>query len=111
MTAADELKTIDNKIKVNQTGYDLDRLAAKISSYSSGDLRKYKYLTGDYLECKPSVTEQAKFDYSPLSMSLSKASKKDEVKSVARSKSGFNFDSNHAFFKFKKGMIILTRCH
>ena len=36
-------------------------------------------------------------------MSLSKAFKKDEVKSVARSKSDFNYDSNHAFFKFYKG--------
>ena len=52
---------------------------------------------------KPSVIEQAKFDYSPLGMSLSKAFKKDEVKSVARSKSDFNYDSNHAFFKFYKG--------
>ena len=52
---------------------------------------------------KPSVIEQAKFDYSPLGMSLSKAFKKDEVKSVARNKSDFNYDNNHAFFKFYKG--------
>ena len=37
-------------------------------------------------------------------MSLSRAFKKDEVKSVARSKSDFiNYDSNHVFFKFYKG--------
>ena len=40
MTATDQLKIIGNKIKVNQTQYDLDRLAAKISAYSSGDLGK-----------------------------------------------------------------------
>ena len=66
MTVTNQLKIIDNKIKANQAQYDLDRLAAKISAYSSGDLRKYEYLTGKNLGYKPSVTEQAKFDYSPL---------------------------------------------
>ena len=66
MTVTDQLKIIDNKIKANQAQYDLDRLAAKISAYSSGDLRKYEYLTGEDLGYKPSVFEQAKFDYSPL---------------------------------------------
>ena len=36
-------------------------------------------------------------------MSLSKAFKKDEVKSVARSKSDFNYNSNHDCYKFYKG--------
>ena len=49
MTVADQLKIIDNKIKANQAQYDLDRLAAKISAYSSSDLRKYEYLTGEDL--------------------------------------------------------------
>ena len=47
MAVTDQLKIIDNKIKANQVQYDLDRLVAKISGYSSGDLRKYEYLTGD----------------------------------------------------------------
>ena len=63
MTVNDQLKIIDNKIKANQAQYDLDRLTAKISAYSSGDLKKYEYLTGEDLECKPSVAEQAKFDF------------------------------------------------
>ena len=46
MTVTDQLKIIDNKIKENQTQYDLDRLAAKKSAYSSDDLKKYQYLTG-----------------------------------------------------------------
>ena len=66
MTVTDQLKIIDNKIKANQAQYDLDRLAARISTYSSDDLRKNQYLTGEDLGCKPSVIEQAKFDYSPL---------------------------------------------
>ena len=65
MTVSDQLKRIDNKMKANQAQYDLDRLAAKLSAYSSGDLRKYKYLTVQDLGYKPSVVEEAKFHYSP----------------------------------------------
>ena len=36
-------------------------------------------------------------------MSLSKAFKKEEVKSVAKSKSDFSYDSNHTFYRFCKG--------
>ena len=61
MAVNDQLKIIDNNMKANQTQYDLDRLAAKISGYSSGDLRKHEYLTGEDLGYKPSVVEQAKF--------------------------------------------------
>ena len=46
MTVTDQFKIIDNEIKANQAQYDLDRLAAKISAYSSGDLGKNEYLTG-----------------------------------------------------------------
>ena len=62
MTVTDQVKIIDNKIKVNQAQHDLDSLAAKIFAYSSRDLRKYEYLTGQDLGYKPSVFEQAKFD-------------------------------------------------
>ena len=62
MAVTDQLKTIDNKIKANQALYDFDRLAAKISAYSSGDLRKYEYLTSEDLGYKPSVFEQVIFD-------------------------------------------------
>ena len=103
MKVTGQLKIIDNKIKANQAQCNLDRLASKISAYCCGDLRKYEYLTGEDLEYKQSVIEQAKFDYSPLSMLLSKAFKKNEVKSVTKSKSDFNYDSSHAFFKFYKG--------
>ena len=40
MTVTDQIKIID-KTNANQAKYNLDRLAAKISAYSSGDLRKY----------------------------------------------------------------------
>ena len=37
LTVTDQLKIIDNKIKANQAQYDLDRLAARISTCSSDD--------------------------------------------------------------------------
>ena len=80
MTATDQLKIIDNKIKSNQAQYDLDRLAAKISAYSSGDLRKYEYLTGEDLGYQPSVVEQAKFDCSPLGKVFNKGLKGEDKK-------------------------------
>ena len=73
MTVTDQLKIIDNKIKANQAQYDLDRLAAKISAYSSGDL-------GEHLEYKPSVLEQARFEYSPLGKFFNKGLDKDDQK-------------------------------
>ena len=78
MTVTDQLKIIDNKIKANQAQYDIERLAAKKSVYSSGDLRKYEYLTVEYLRYKPSVVEQAKFEYSPLGKIFNKRLDKDE---------------------------------
>ena len=50
----------------NETQYDLDRKAAKISALSSNKLDKYEYLTGEDLGLKPSIIEQTKFEYSPL---------------------------------------------
>ena len=78
MTVTDQLKTIDNKIKANQAQYDLDRLTAKKCAYSSGELRKYEYLTGEDLGYKPSVFEQSKFDYSPLGETFTKGLDKDD---------------------------------
>ena len=66
MTVTDQIKIIDNSIKGNQAHYNLDRLTAKISVLSSGELRKYEYLTGGDSEYRPSVLENATFDYSPL---------------------------------------------
>ena len=63
MTVTDQIKIIDNKIKANQAQYDLDRLTAKISALSSGELRKYEYLTGEDLGYRPRVLEQTKFDF------------------------------------------------
>ena len=45
----------------NEAQYDLDRKAAKISTLSSNNLDKYKYLTGRDLGLKSSTIEQARF--------------------------------------------------
>ena len=66
MTRKEQIKILDNKIKANKRQYDLDRTNAEISTYSSGDLPKYEYLTKKDLGYKPDAFEQAKFEYSPL---------------------------------------------
>ena len=66
MTHKEQVKILDGKIKVNKRQYDLDRINAEISTYSSGDLPKYEYLTKKDLGYKPDAFEQAKFEYSPL---------------------------------------------
>ena len=80
MTVTDQIKIIDSKIKANQAQYDLDRLTAKISGLSSGELRKYEYLTGEDLGYRTSVLEQTKFDYSPLGKFFIKGLDEDEKK-------------------------------
>ena len=66
MTLIEQVKILDDKIKANKAQYDLDREAAKISALSSGELEKYKYLTGENLGYKPDVIQKAKFEYYPL---------------------------------------------
>ena len=62
----------------NETQYNFDRKAAKISALSSNNLEKYEYLTCEDLVLKPSTVEQAKFDYSPLGKILNKGLSKDD---------------------------------
>ena len=133
MTVTDQLKIIDNKIKANQAQYDLDRLAAKISAYSSDDLRKYEYLTGENLGYKVSVFEQAKFDYSPLGNSFTMGLDKDDQEeglfkrsenikdeneellnafsavNKAKNESDFNYDSKYPFYRFDRDFKKIKR--
>ena len=66
MTRKDQIKILDAKIKVNNVQYDLDRMNAEISAYSSGDLPIYEYLTKKDLGYKPDAVEKVKFEYSPI---------------------------------------------
>ena len=66
MTRKEQVKILDDKMEANNAQYILDRMNAKISAYSNGDLPKYEYLTKRDLGYKPDAFEQAKFEYSPL---------------------------------------------
>ena len=63
--------TLEIKKKIK---YDINREAAKISALSSGEIRKYEYLTGkDILPSnQQQIIEQAKFTYSPLGKAFKK---------------------------------------
>ena len=74
MSVTDQIKILDRKIKQNESKYDLDREAAKISALSSKNLDKYELLTGEDLRVKPSTVEQAKFEYSLLGKIFNKGS-------------------------------------
>ena len=64
----------------NETQYDLDRKAAKISALSSNNLGKYEYLIGEDLGLKPSTIEQTKFEYSPFGKTFNKGLSNDDQK-------------------------------
>ena len=137
MTVTDQLNIIDNKIKANQAQYDSDRLVAKISAYSSSNLRKYEHLAGEDLRCKPSIFEQANFDYSPLGNVFTKRLDKDyqkkglskrlkniedkneellsafsvanKVSKAAKTESDYNYDNTFAFYEFYRGFKKFKR--
>ena len=60
--------TIDDQIRDEKLQYNINREAAKISALSSGEIRKYEYLTGEDIlpYNQQQIIEQAKFTYSPL---------------------------------------------
>ena len=64
----------------NEAQSVLGRKAAKISAFSSNNLDKYEYLTGEDLGLKPGAIAQAKFEYSPLDEIFTKGLKKEEDK-------------------------------
>ena len=64
----------------NEAQYDLDRKAARISAWSSNNLDKYEYLTGEDLGLKSNTIEQAKLEYSPLGKIFNKGLSEDDEK-------------------------------
>ena len=81
MTRKEQVKILDDKVKANERPYDLDRINAEISAYSTGDLSKYEYLTNKVLNYKPNTFEQAKFEYSPLGKVFTDGLDKSDKKS------------------------------
>ena len=80
MTVTVQIKIWNRKIKQNESQYDLDRKAAKISALSSKNLDKYELLTGEGLDLKQSNVEEAKFEYSPLGKTFIKGLSKNDKK-------------------------------
>ena len=55
MTTTDQIKILDKTIIQNEAQYHLDRKAAKISAFSSNNLDKCEYLTGEDIGLKPNT--------------------------------------------------------
>ena len=95
MTRKDQIKILDDKIKENNVQYDLDRMNAEISAYSSGDLPKYEYLTKKDLGYKPDAVEKVKFEYSPIGKVFTDGlAKEDKSKKVGLFKRLKNIEDN-----------------
>ena len=78
MTVTDQIKILGRKIKQNEAQYDLDRKAAKVSTPSSKNLKKYEYLTAKDLGYEPSAPEKEKFEYFPLGKFFNKGLDEDD---------------------------------
>ena len=78
MRVADQIKILYRKIKQNEGQYDLDRKAAKVSTPSSKNLKKYEYLTAKDLGYEPSAPEKEKFEYFPLGKFFNKGLDEDD---------------------------------
>ena len=95
MTLKDQIKILDDEIKANNVQYDLDRMNAEISAYSSGDLPKYEYLTKKDLGYKPDAVEKVKFEYSPITNVFTEGlAKEDKSKIVGLFKRLKNIEDN-----------------
>ena len=95
MTRKEQIKILDDKIEANNTQYDLDRMNADISAYSSGDLPKYEYLTKKDLGYKPDAIEKVKFEYSPIGKVFTDGlAKEDKSKKVGLFKRLKNIEDN-----------------
>ena len=95
MTRKEQIKILDDKIEANDAQYDLDRMNAEISAYSSGDLPKYEYLTKKDLGYKPDAVGKVKFEYSPISRVFTDGlAKEDKSKKVGLFKRLKNIEDN-----------------
>ena len=63
MTVTDQIKILNRKIKQNESQYDLDWEAAKISALSSNNLDKYELLNGEESDLKPSTIKNQDNEY------------------------------------------------
>ena len=66
MTRKEQNEILNDKIEANNAQYNLDRMNAEISGYSSSNLPKYEYLNKKDLGYKPDAVEKVESEYSPL---------------------------------------------
>ena len=71
MNRKEQNKILNAKIVSNINQYKVNRLNAEISTFSSGNLNKYEFLTRKDLNYKANALEQAKFEFSPLGKTFS----------------------------------------
>ena len=119
MSISEKIKTIANKIEKNKAQCNLERHTAKISALSSGDVSKYKFLTGKDVLPEKELLEKAaamkRFKYSSLGKELKNQTgvavkqyqtldntyKSDEVTIKENYiKSNLIYDANHCFYKY-----------
>ena len=69
--------TINDQIRDEKLQHDINREAAKISALLSGEIHKYKYLTGEDIlpSNQQQIIEQTEFTYSPLGKAFEKQTK------------------------------------
>ena len=95
MTCKEQVKILDDKIKASERQHDLDRINAKVSAYSSGNLPKYEYLTKKDLGYKPDALEKVKFEYSPIGkIFIDGLAKEDKSQKVGLFKRLKNIEDN-----------------
>ena len=67
MNLSEKIKAVNNKIEKNKAQYNLDRQTAKISALWSGNVSKYKFLTGKDVLPEKNLLEKAdamkRFEY------------------------------------------------
>ena len=72
--------TIKDQIRDEKLQYHINREASKISALSSGNIKKYEYLTGEDIlpSNQQQIIEQTKCIYSPLGKAFEKQTKTTE---------------------------------
>ena len=99
MAVTDQINISNRKINQNESQYDLDGKATKISALSSNNLDKYEYLTDEDLGLKPSTAEETKFEYSPLGKIFNKGLSEEDKKEELLEKLKNIEDKNEEFIK------------
>ena len=77
-----KIMAINDQIRDEKIKYNINSEAAKISAFTSRNIHRYEYLTGEDLlpSNQQQIIEQAKFTYSPLGKAFEKKTIEDQGK-------------------------------